>query len=152
MRKKTRRILIIIMAAILAFVCFFLYSTTGKRSDIKERNEIKKTVEKALRIKYGWMRNENIKDIATIQCQKQLKMSTYDYVDSILYNFQEKMEHLNALYFGDMFGTIEKTFNDINETLASNRNEIKEMAYRTESGQDELLPSENEEDPDSERE
>lgn len=48
MRKKTRRILIIIMAVILAFVCFFLYSTTGKRSDIKERNEIKATVEKAL--------------------------------------------------------------------------------------------------------
>ena len=88
----------------------------------------------------------------TEETAKQLKMSTYDYVDSILYNFQEKMEHLNALYFGDMFGTIEKTFNDINETLASNRNEIKEMAYRTESGQDELLPSENEEHPDSERE
>lgn len=47
MRKKTRRILLIIMAAILAFVCFFLYSTTGKRSDIKERNEIKKNGRKS---------------------------------------------------------------------------------------------------------
>ena len=49
MRKKTRRILIIIMAVILAFVCFFLYSTTGKRSDIKERNEIKATLMKKVR-------------------------------------------------------------------------------------------------------
>lgn len=75
----------------------------------------------------------------TEETAKQLKMSTYDYVDSILYNFQEKMEHLNALYFGDMFGTVEKTFNDISTTLASNREEIKNMAYHTEMGKDEIV-------------
>ena len=73
----------------------------------------------------------------TEETAKQLKMSTYDYVDSILFNFQEKMEQLNGLYFGDMFGTIEKTFNDINTTLASNRDEIKDMAYRTQMNQEE---------------
>ncbi|MCB6994464.1 ATPase [bacterium 210820-DFI.6.37] len=73
----------------------------------------------------------------TEETAKQLKMSTYDYVDSILFNFQEKMEQLNGLYFGDMFGTIEKTFNDINTTLASNREEIKDMAYRTQMNQEE---------------
>ena len=61
----------------------------------------------------------------------QLKMSTFDYIDSILFNFQEKMDHINAQYFGDMFSNLEKTFESINVTLTDNRNEIKEMAYRT---------------------
>ena len=77
---------------------------------------------------------------------KQLKMSTYQYVDNILYNFQGKMEQLNALYFGDMFGSIEKTFNDISTTLTSNREEIKEMAYRTQNGQEDPQAAEYEED------
>lgn len=74
----------------------------------------------------------------TEETAKQLKLSTYDYVDNILFNFQEKMEQLNALYFGDMFGTIEKTFNDINTTLAGNREEIKDMAYRTQMNSDDV--------------
>ena len=49
------------------------------------------------------------------------------------------MEQLNALYFGDMFGTIEKTFNDINSTLSNNREEIKEMAYRTQMNEDDTM-------------
>ncbi|MCI9596328.1 MAG: ATPase [Firmicutes bacterium] len=72
----------------------------------------------------------------TEETAKQLKMSTYDYVDSILFNFQEKMEQLNSLYFADMFGTLEKTFTDINATLANNRDEIKDMAYRTQMNED----------------
>ena len=62
---------------------------------------------------------------------KHLKMSTFDYIDSILYNFQEKMDQINAQYFGDMFNNLEKTFESINSTLTDNRNEIKDMAYRT---------------------
>lgn len=62
---------------------------------------------------------------------RQLKMSTYDYVDGILFDFQEKMEQLSSTYFTDMFGRLELTFNEVNETLAGNRDEIKEMAYKT---------------------
>lgn len=62
---------------------------------------------------------------------KHLKMSTFDYIDSILYNFQDKMDQMNAQYFGDMFNNLEKTFDSVNATLTDNRNEIKEMAYRT---------------------
>ena len=58
-----------------------------------------------------------------------LKLGTYEYMDSILFNFQEKMDELNATYFADMFSNLEATFNDINETLAANREEIKQMAY-----------------------
>lgn len=61
---------------------------------------------------------------------KQLKIGTYDYLDGILYSFQGKMEHLSSLYFGDMFSSIEKAFNDINAALEANRQELKEMAYR----------------------
>ncbi len=62
---------------------------------------------------------------------RQLKMSTYDYVDGILFDFQEKMEQLSSTYFQDMFGRLEMTFNEVNSTLAANRDEIKEMAYKT---------------------
>ena len=60
---------------------------------------------------------------------KQLKIGTYKYMDSILFNFQEKMEELNGTYFADMFNSLENTFSGINETLQSNRDEIKQMAF-----------------------
>lgn len=61
---------------------------------------------------------------------KQLKIGTYEYLDGILYNFQGKMEHLNSIYFGEMFTSIEKAFEEINAALASNRDELQDMAYR----------------------
>ncbi len=62
---------------------------------------------------------------------RQLKLFTYDYVDRILFDFQDKMDDLSSTYFNDMFKSLESTFNSINATLAANRDEIKEMAYRT---------------------
>lgn len=61
---------------------------------------------------------------------KALKLSTFDYIDSILYNFQDKMDQLNSVYFHDMFGNLQSTFEKINSTIADNRNEIKDMVYR----------------------
>lgn len=61
---------------------------------------------------------------------KALKLSTFDYIDSILYNFQDKMDQLNSVYFHDMFGNLQSTFEKINGTIADNRNEIKDMVYR----------------------
>lgn len=58
-----------------------------------------------------------------------LKLGTYEYMDSILFDFQEKMEQLNATYFGDMFSKLETTFTGISDTLQANREEIKSMAY-----------------------
>lgn len=72
---------------------------------------------------------------------RQLKLGSFEYVDKILYEFQEKVEILNSQYFGDMFNNLQKTFEDINEKLLENRNEIKELAYKTkveEDGEDEL--------------
>ena len=61
---------------------------------------------------------------------RQLKIGTYDYLDSILYSFQGKMTQLSDLYFADMFSNLEKAFKDINEALESNREELKDMAYK----------------------
>ncbi len=67
---------------------------------------------------------------------KNLKMSTFDYIDSILYNFQDKMDQLNAVYFTDMFNDLQKTFDSINGTLTDNRSEIKDMIYKTQMEND----------------
>ncbi|NLD20238.1 MAG: ATPase [Clostridiales bacterium] len=72
---------------------------------------------------------------------KQLKIGTYDYLDGILYSFQGKMEHLSSIYFGEMFTSIEKAFDDINSALASNRDELKDMAYRTQMNADDVPES-----------
>ena len=60
---------------------------------------------------------------------KGLKMSTYDYIDNILFGFQEKMSELNSVYLNQMFTNIQKTFEDINMTIDENRSEIKNMIY-----------------------
>ncbi len=67
----------------------------------------------------------------TEENSRQLKMSTYDYVDGILFDFQEKMESLKETYFKKLFDDLENTFRGVDGTLSSNRDEIKEMAYRT---------------------
>lgn len=76
------------------------------------------------------MRADEIMRIAEENC-KQLKLNTFDYIDSILFNFQDKMEQLNVNYFAEMFAKMESTFQTINATLVSNRNEIKDLAYKT---------------------
>jgi len=62
---------------------------------------------------------------------KQLKMSTYDYIDKVLYEFQNKMAYLDDQYFGDMFSNLRHTFDGIADRLEENRNEIKELVYKT---------------------
>lgn len=72
---------------------------------------------------------------------RQLKMSTYDYVDGILFDFQEKMEEMQEKHFNEMFASFEKTFRNVNETLVGNREEIKEMAYKTTMNLDDVSKS-----------
>lgn len=67
---------------------------------------------------------------------KMLKMKTYRYVDDILIGMQEKMDELNLKYFGEMYGNLEKSFVSINDVLVANRDEIKEMAFKTQNDQE----------------
>ena len=62
-----------------------------------------------------------------------MRMRTYDYVDKMLYDMQEKMDELNMKYFGEMYTNLEQTFTAINETLAANREEMKNLAYKTQN-------------------
>lgn len=62
-----------------------------------------------------------------------LKMKTYDYVDKMLYDMQGKMDELNMKYFGEMYTNLEHTFQAIGHTLNTNREEIKNLAYKTQS-------------------
>lgn len=82
------------------------------------------------------MRADEILRISEENC-KQLKLNTFDYIDSILFNLQDKMDQLNATYFADMFNKMENTFQSVNATLASNRNEIKDLAYKAQMDKDE---------------
>lgn len=84
---------------------------------------------------------------ATEENSRQLKMSTYDYVDGILFDFQERMDKMEQTYFKDMFESLEKSFKAVNDTLASNREEIKEMAYRTTMNMDGVSTVERPVDP-----
>lgn len=70
---------------------------------------------------------------------KQLKLRTYEYVDSILYNMQQKVEELNLVNFTEMFNKIETTFQDVNATLNANRAEIKELSYKTQVGREDEI-------------
>ncbi|MDR1797571.1 MAG: ATPase [Clostridiales Family XIII bacterium] len=65
------------------------------------------------------------------QGAKQLKMSTYDYIDKVLFDFQEKLEYLDQQYFGEMFNHLRVTFDGVADRLTENRTEIKELAYKT---------------------
>ncbi len=62
-----------------------------------------------------------------------LKMKTYDYVDKMLYDMQGKMDELNMKYFGEMYSNLAHTFEEIGQTLNDNREEIKKLAYETQS-------------------
>ena len=46
---------------------------------------------------------------------------------------QGKMDEMNMKYFGEMYSNLEATFAHINETLAANREEMKNLAYKTQN-------------------
>ena len=72
--------------------------------------------------------------------------STYDYVDKMLYDMQAKMDDLNLKYFGEMYANLEKSFEEIGGVLQNNRDEIKEMAYRTQNGEDSVYIRQDQEE------
>ncbi|MDO4393720.1 MAG: hypothetical protein Q4C80_04835 [Bacillota bacterium] len=88
----------------------------------------------------------------TEETARELKVGTYDYLDSILHSFQGKMDNLSTIYFGEMFTSIEKAFEDINSALEANRAELKEMSYRTRTGVDDHKPDMVDYNPDEESE
>ena len=64
---------------------------------------------------------------------RNLKMDTFQYIDEVLYTFQEKITTMNESYVQRMFTDVNDLFDKINKTIVSNRDEIKDLSYRTES-------------------
>lgn len=79
-------------------------------------------------------RAEEINAITSENC-RNLKMESYNYIDKILFNFQQKMDQMNGEYFIKMFENMEQTFNKVNETLIENRKEIEELAHKAQMEQ-----------------
>lgn len=62
---------------------------------------------------------------------KTLKMHTFEYLDNVMTNLQERIDHANRVYLVDMYDQLRNAFEQITETLTDNRNEVKELAYKT---------------------
>jgi vacuolar-type H+-ATPase subunit H len=79
---------------------------------------------------------ERAKEIMTTTEQnvKTLKMNSFEYVDKVLQDFQQTMNLIDGNYFQEMFANMQQTFDNINRKLEDNRSEIKELAYRTQMG------------------
>ena len=70
---------------------------------------------------------------AAEQNVKELKLGTFNYIDDVLYTFQERMSNLNESYAQLMLDDINDMFEKIETTISSNRDEIKDLSYRTEN-------------------
>ena len=64
---------------------------------------------------------------------KELKLGTFNYIDDVLYTFQERMSNLNESYAQRILDDINDMFEKIDTTISSNRDEIKDLSYRTET-------------------
>ncbi|MDR1042693.1 MAG: ATPase [Clostridiales Family XIII bacterium] len=73
---------------------------------------------------------------STEQNVKKLKMDTFEYINNILLDFQQTMDMIDGKYFHEMFSNMRQTFENIGIKLEDNRNEIKDLAYRTQVGDD----------------
>ena len=64
---------------------------------------------------------------------KELKLGTFGYIDEVLFAFQNKMNDMNESYVSTMFTEINDLFEKVNQTIGSNREEIKELSDKTEA-------------------
>jgi hypothetical protein len=64
------------------------------------------------------------------QC-RALKMQSFTYIDKLLFDMQQQMELFEDKYFGEMYQTMQNTFDSIGGKLENNRSEIKQLAYQT---------------------
>ncbi|MFA5527139.1 MAG: ATPase [Peptostreptococcales bacterium] len=62
---------------------------------------------------------------------EEMKNNALEYVDQILGDLQNKMDKLNATYIDEMFGGLQRNFDNITNTINENRNEIKNMFYKS---------------------
>lgn len=59
-----------------------------------------------------------------------MKMSILDYTDGMLYNLQEKVDEMKAIYFEDMYNSLDETFERMYANIDASRGEVKEQIYK----------------------
>ena len=64
---------------------------------------------------------------------RELKMGTFEYIDDVLFTFQDKITNMNETYIQRMIADINDLFEKMNATIVANRDEIKDLSYRTEA-------------------
>ena len=64
---------------------------------------------------------------------RELKMGTFEYIDDVLFTFQDKITNMNETYVQRMIADINDLFEKMNATIVANRDEIKDLSYRAES-------------------
>ena len=64
---------------------------------------------------------------------RELKMGTFEYIDDVLFTFQDKITNMNETYIQRMIADINDLFEKMNSTIVANRDEIKDLSYRTEA-------------------
>lgn len=64
------------------------------------------------------------------QTSTEIKLETFEYTENILSRFQEKLEQLHSVYFGEMYSSLEKSFENMNTIVSNNKEEIREMIYK----------------------
>jgi len=74
---------------------------------------------------------KNAKDNSAV-----MKMSILDYTDGMLYNLQEKVDEMHAIYFEDMYRSLDDTFERMYSNIAASRNEVKDQIYKSQQEKD----------------
>lgn len=67
---------------------------------------------------------------------KELKMRSYEYIDKMLYDMQNSMDDMSLKYLGEMYAKMQDTFQNVNDILIKNRDEIRGMAYNTQNDEE----------------
>lgn len=67
---------------------------------------------------------------------RMMKMSILDYSDGMLYNLQEKVDEMHAVFFEDMYNSLQETFERVYNNIDASRDEVKEQIYKCQQDQD----------------
>jgi vacuolar-type H+-ATPase subunit H len=68
------------------------------------------------------------------QCM-DLKLKTFEYMDKTLYDFQDLIDQLQNKMLGEALRYVQERFEGANDKIQGTRDEVKELAYKTQVGE-----------------
>jgi len=67
----------------------------------------------------------------TAELSKNMRLSTLEYIDNLIYEFQNRLDALNATYLQKMMEKVAVKMDETSETLEQNRREIQDLMIQT---------------------